>query len=258
MATRLHKTILGVMIFGMALTLSQIQAFADKPRFTSKRDYLNSKKKDATIEPSERSCGLYLDQIENVYKGARPTNYFKSIRAMYARCTFYDPFSEDTLRTMAELREQAKGSDPVESAKALRSYKNIVRRHLANLDVVRMALQIAEEDARFGDVQFFREVRSMITESFKTSIQDGSEPSKAIDIVTMGEQDYIIANTDAKLLESEFIDDNGTFYYALDFEASEGKGKFSIFLNVTTPMRVIRARQKEAEKKQNLNVLGTP
>ena len=74
----------------------------------------------------------------------------------------------------------------------------------------------------------------------------------------MAEQDYIIASAGGELIDSELIEDDGLFYYALDFQEEGSNYKFSIFLDVTTPMTVIRRRQEEAEKQKQLNVFGSP
>ncbi|MCL4679616.1 MAG: hypothetical protein KJ017_13590 [Alphaproteobacteria bacterium] len=260
MVVDFHKVKIGLFVTVAALCAMHSAAFAgSSPANTmTKRQYLESQNKEKVITPSERSCGMYLDQVDKIYKGARPKRQFRAFRLMYTRCTFYDPFIEETLRDMAEAREKAIGDDPIESSRALRNYKNIVRRHLVNLGVVNMALEIAKEDSRFGNPDFFREVRAMIIESLKGSFRDGSEPATAIEIVTMAEQDYIIANAGGKLLENELIKESGIYYYALDFEEEGTNKKFSIFLDVSTPMIVAQTRQQEAEKEQNLNVLGNP
>lgn len=248
----------GALIAAATLYGLATPAFAGPGDIMTKRQYLQSQNQEKIITPSERSCGLYLDQVDKIYKGNRPKNQFKGFRLMYSRCTFYDPFAEETLRNMAELREKAQGDDPVESSRALRSYKSTVRRHLVNLDVINMALEIAKEDSRFGDVDFLREVKSMITHSLKDTFRDGTEPAKAIEIVTVAEQNYIIANAGGKLIDSEMINESGIYYYALDFQSEENGEKFAIFLDVSTPMIVTKTRQEEAEKQQDLNVLGAP
>lgn len=259
MAYNFHKILLGILILTLALSLPVSGASAgEAKKFSSKREYMNWKNKNKKIPPSERSCGIYLEQVSLIYKGARPKNYFRNLRSMYARCTFYDPFSEDTLRNLAELYEKAIGDDPVEAPKALRTYKSLVQRHLANLAVVTMALDMAREDSRFGNPDLFQEVQSMIIESLKTTTRDGSEPSMAIEIITTGEQDYIVANSGGKLVDSELIEQNGVFYYALDFEDEENGEKFSMFLDVSTPMIVTRTRQQQAEKEERLNVKASP
>lgn len=259
MAYNFHKIVLGILILTLALSLPVSSASAAEPkRFNSKREYINWKNKNKKIPPSERSCGIYLEQVALLYKGARPKNYFRSLRSMYARCTFYDPFSEDTLRSMAELYEKARSEDTAEASKALRSYKSLVQRHLLNLAVVTMALDMAREDSRFGNADLFEDVRSMIIESLKTTTRDGSEPSVAIEIITTGEQDYIVANAGGKLVESELIEENGIFFYALDFEDEETGERFSMFLDVSTPMIVTRTRQQQAEKEERMNVKPAP
>ncbi|MCB1592236.1 MAG: hypothetical protein KDI90_07270 [Alphaproteobacteria bacterium] len=263
MTTNLRNIALALFLVTTVLCAGALSANADSSKIWTKRDRLKQEKLKQSATPSERACALYLDNMDKLYKGKSVDieiieGRFKGLRKQYVRCTFYDPFSEPILKEMAALREEVLGSDPLQAAKAMKAYKNLVRRHLANLAVVQMALEIAREDSRFGSPEFYSDVRGFIRNSLRDKRHDGSEPSKAIEIMTMAEQDYIIASAGGELIDSELIEDDGLFYYALDFQEEGSNYKFSIFLDVTTPMTVIRRRQEEAEKQKQLNVFGSP
>lgn len=230
----------------------------EKPfgKVLNKRDILKLKGYDKSLPASERSCGMYLDISESIYKGEKSKSHFLSLRNSYARCPFYDPYGEDTLRSMAEFREKVQGGDPVEGTKALRAYKSLLKNHIANLAVVEMAYKIAKEDTRFGSADFFREVKKLIVESLRDPFKDGTEPSRAIQIITMAEQDYVIRHAGGKLVKEELLEDSDKFYYVLDFVKEKARQEFTIYLDVSMPMIVMRTQQREAEKAQKMEALG--
>ena len=114
--------------------------------------------------------------------------------------------------------------------------------------------EISREDSRYGDPDFFREVKKMITESLTEKKGDGTELYRPVKITTMGEQDYIVSKQDGKVEKSEIIEANGIFYNIYDFVASDKKTRYSLFLDITTPMSAIKSRSKELEKSRKLDL----
>ncbi|QQS57961.1 MAG: hypothetical protein IPN28_03860 [Alphaproteobacteria bacterium] len=203
---------------------------------------------------SELACKNYEEKISYIYKGSRRSSTMGPLRVMYSRCPYYDPFGEETLRSMLKLSEMAKSKDPLEAINSIKDYKNLVRKHLANLSVVQMAMEISREDSRYGDPDFFREVKKMITESLTEKKGDGTELYRPVKITTMGEQDYIVSKQDGKVEKSEIIEANGIFYNIYDFVASDKKTRYSLFLDITTPMSAIKSRSEELEKSRKLDL----
>lgn len=202
-----------------------------------------------------RACKKYEESVEDHYidKGKRENNLL-SLRIMYARCPYYDPYSENTLRVLIGLHEKAKGDDPKESLEALRGYKELLRKHTANLEVLQFALDVSKEDSRFGNQDFFRNMIKMLRQSIKSSVSDGTDPSRAIPIFTLSEQRYILSQIDGTLEKNEIIEQEGRVYSLYDFLDGSDHRRFTVFFDLTTPMAVMKTWQAEAEKREKLNL----
>ncbi len=203
---------------------------------------------------SDLACKNYEKAVKNIYQGSRDSNFMGPVRLLYARCPYYDPYGEEVLREMLDLSEKAKSDDALMAVNKMKEYSNLVRKHLANLAVVQMAWEISRDDSRFGDPDFFKQVKKMITGSLTEKNVDGSELSRPIKITTLGEQDYIVSKQEGKVEKSEIVEANGIYYNIYDFVAPDNKTRHTLFLDITTPMSVIKNRNEEIEKNKKLNL----
>lgn len=245
------KALINIIFFGMAV-LWPLSGFSQNN--APLHPTLQAPQYPDVIPYAKLACNNYEEAVKSIYDGARDAKFMGPVRVLYSRCPQYDPFGDDVLREMLVLSEKAKSNDPLEAANTMKEYKNLVRLHLANLAVVQMAWEISREDSRFGDPDFFREVKKMITGSLTEKNQTGTELNRSIKITTFAEQDYIVSKQEGKLEKSEIIEANGVFYNVCDFVAPDNKKRFTLFLDITTPMAVIKARNDELEKKKKLDL----
>ncbi|MCB1680835.1 MAG: hypothetical protein KDI61_08600 [Alphaproteobacteria bacterium] len=202
---------------------------------------------------SKVACMNYEEKVDAIYKGQHATNFMIPVRLLYTRCPYYDPYGDDTLREMLKLVEAAKGDDPMAAVDAMKDYKALVRKHLGNLDVVKMALQISKDDSRFGNPDFFRDVRKMITGSLEDVNHTGLDLNKPIQITTFAEQNYMVAKQKGRVENNEIVETGGAYYNIYDFIGPDKKN-FSLFLDITYPVLAMKNRKEEEEKKKKLNL----
>lgn len=177
--------------------------------------------------------------------------YLGAIRSYYPYTPQYDPFPdrlED--RLMALAFEAQKEGDVEEMREALKEYNGFVQDHLANVDVVFWATSLSEQDARFGNSQFYKWVRKGLVKSM-TEGRDGRTPDKAFHIVTFGEEAVILGRIRGKHLGTDLRMAGERHINIHDFEDPETGKIFKIYVDVTIPLeqslQMYEDRKKAAE-----------
>ncbi len=218
----------------------------------------SAKYNDRNYKFDEKACEVYKKYVERMYRTEQiAINYFTALRNTYARCEFYDPFAEKTIGALLELVEKTRSTDAETVITALNDYKQTIRRHTANLTVINFAIDFAKEDPRLGNLRLLEFIREGIITNLGASGDNGRFPNSAFDVITLGEEDYLLSLQKGEIVNQEMGVLSGDRYYNVyDFQTDMGAREFTIFVDVTVPIKAIQSANQEEE--ESLDALAGP
>lgn len=182
-------------------------------------------------------------------------NAIRSIRNLYAFTTYYEPFSDGLVDEMTRHAYTVQTStDRAMVNKSLLAYRELLKKHIANIGVVNFAITMARVSAKFGDATYYEAVRDAIYDGIVTGY-DGRNPQRAFNIVARDEEIFLLVKMGATVNKSEIYDVNGTYYNVYDI--TDKNGEFAqIFMNITKPVKVAYIRKYLARKEQTYSIPG--
>jgi len=213
-----------------------------------------AKRKQSSVAVSDRACEGYEKGVDGILTSNADLNNLENLRLSYARCPYYDPYGDATLSKLVDLSKQIEGDDTNRSIKALREYKAIIKKHLANLDIILMALSNSRKDSKYGDPSGLQKIKQALTKSITNEYKDGTSPEKAITIVTMAEQGYVLGQQKAKKIDNELVESEGSFINIYDLASEKDGRKYTLFFDVTLPILASRNKQAETVKRQQIEM----
>lgn len=197
------------------------------------------------FQTDEATMEKYMEAVDKVYKRNGEGAQVLNIRTFYTYTKLYDPFGETVLRKIATLVEEIeKEKDEKVIQEKLDNYEDIIRLHIGNFEVVKMAYLQSAKDVRFGNPSFYKDIYKAMVNLITKNIGDGKTVSTAYVIYTKGEEDYLLSKVKAKRIKSELVDFSSKFYNVHDFQDSKGK-KFTIYMDVTIPIMASNEKSKQ-------------
>lgn len=208
------------------------------------------------IHPAARydytSTPIYRKMVRDAL--AMPAGFdFTYLRIYYTLTRSYDPAAERTQRDLLKLADLAQHAlSDTARARAAADYQALVLEHLASLDVISMALAMAEQDRRFGDPDFYKWVyRGLLVSALESG--DGSSIRDAYEALSVGEEAAILRNLEVKILKAGKPVHAGAIYYTL-YKAGDPKtGQIrDIYINITRPMNYLTWEQERKRRSPTL------
>lgn len=174
-----------------------------------------------------------------------PPNFdFERFRVNYAQTDQYDPYGNMAKEFLLKLAYTAQTDpDPKKRKEAMEKYGTTLAGHLANLDVVNQALSLSRQDRRFGDPKLFNWLREGITNSVFHS-GTGATLDEAYDVMTLGEENALLAKLNLKVLNSK-TEHAGIIYYNMhEVKDPVHEATYTVFVDVTQPMTWLEYRRQ--------------
>ncbi len=196
----------------------------------------------------------YDELVEQIYKNPKIIkDKVPLLRSYYPITQQYQPFSKDILDKIAGyamILDSTSDNEVINDA--LASYNDLIRKHLMNFDVASFALTMSRVDGRFGDEFFYKNVRDTLIENFNRDGM-GKRAETAYNIVSYGEETYILEHIARKVESSEIFKVNKQYYNIHEIINRDGNYR-QIFMNVTQPIKNIFYNQviKEQANKTSL------
>ena len=170
---------------------------------------------------------------------------------------FLRPVAEATIGKLLDLIEKTRSEDPQAVIAALNDYKQTVRKHAANLTVLDFAVDFAQQDPRLGNLAVLKYIRKGIRDNLSVDGNNGRHPNKAYDVITIGEEDYILSLQTGEIVNQEMGVSVGEKYYNVyDFSRDLGAVRYAIFIDVTKPIKAIQMSQSEKSEENNFKELS--
>lgn len=182
----------------------------------------------------------YAETVEKILnKSVSVQKYAKVLRNNYQNTMDYEPFAQSII---SKLTEYAYIVDTSEDSTAVRiaqkSYNSLLYKHLGNFDVVGFALDMSRLDVRFGNEIMLRDLYRVYITNLKRDIrlEKGKNPDYAFNIITYGEENFILGEIGGVVQKSEIYKVNRKTYYNVH-DLIDGNGEFrQIFFNVSEPI----------------------
>lgn len=193
-------------------------------------------------------------KVRQAYVGRSENFNFYELRQLYTSTSQYDPTSEKTLNTLHEQAYRAQStSEEKEKNAAFSAFKDLVLKHLANIDVILLAIYYARQDPRYGEVDFYEWVRDGLVYSIGR-YEKGETIRLACNIMVLGEEALLFSTNDLKILDTEFISGSRGFYHLHLVEDTKTGKKREYYTNISAPMEKIKIeylkRLQEQERKK--------
>jgi hypothetical protein len=189
----------------------------------------------------------YEDAADRAIDKRPPDFSFRFLRSMYMDSPQYEPEAADVNRQLINHAYTVQNSqDWIEIDENLAAFHTLIRDHLANIGAVEQALELSRQDERLGDPALYEWVREgLIRDLLKSG--NGRTPHGSYDIITMEEQDYLVAQLGFEVLSRETSHTGIKYYNMLEVGDPETGEEFTIFVDATYPLaRLEKEKQKPA------------
>ena len=175
-----------------------------------------------------------------------------TLRTLYPSSSYYDPFGSAIAKQLTAYAYTADVSDnPVEVNEAMDAYRALLRKHLANLEVVEHALMLARANPLFGERFLLRNIRNALRKDVRGEHLKGESPEEAYHVITYGEETYILAPHHVTVQKSEIYKVDKHFYNVHDVVYDDNGRVSQLYFDVTWPFylyqktRALRAKEEK-------------
>lgn len=210
------------------------------------------------LDSWKRQIPRYTQQYDKILSGLYKNSQqieqkLRLLRSYYVGTQQYSPFSRPILDKIAKYAMVLDTeTDNVVINDALMSYRTLLDKHLMNLDVASFALTMSRIDVRFGDEIFYKKIRDALIKSFNGK-NLGLKPERAYNIVSYGEETYILEQLSSKIEHSKIYGINRKYYNVHDIITKEGK-QLQIFMDITQPIRNILYSKIIEEQENKIDI----
>lgn len=204
------------------------------------------------IDQSYIANPYYKKEVQKAIQKRRGDFSFLRMRDYYVQSSQYDPFANGIKNRIYEISyEVSQRLDPAESAPYLEEFDSIIKTHLANMNVILLAISLAEEDARYGDPAFYKWVmRGLLHELLKQG--DGTSFNQSYGIITTDEEVLLLQHLGVKVVDMELIPYGSRYYNIHTVKDPRTGKKRELFIDITMPLA--KAEHIESLKSRKLNL----
>ena len=181
-----------------------------------------------------------------------PDLSFMRFRVLYTEMSHYVPISDGVTREILELAYQVQnGQNAEERGVAQQAYTKLILQHLANIDVVTLALSLSRQDRAFGDPELFSWLHGGLKKSILIA-GDGSRLSDAYDVMTLGEETILLKELGVSVLSTQAGREGRVYYNMHEVEDPRDNQRYTVFVETSVPMSFLA--EEEAKKPQSLDL----
>lgn len=183
----------------------------------------------------------YNAKVADLFDSDPRTFKYTDLKVYYTQMPQYDPVGEDTRELMLNLaylvmEENDQG--------ALINYQRLLRAHIVNLAAVNLAISLAEQDPRFGNVAFLSAIRDGIFRNVLVS-GDGMSLRGAYDAITFEEEVMLLQHLGVELIETKAHQKGLTYYNTHAVIEPNTGAAYTLFVDVSRPMRHLRLEAED-------------
>ena len=204
----------------------------------------------------KRYTKRYEGRISEVMGGRENIDYsITTLRIAYPRTPYYDPFGRFTIQKMTAFAYTADTSaDQLEVNEALVGYRDLLYKHLVNLDVLEYALTLAHANPIFGNKIRLKEIYDALRKDIRgVSKRRGTIPEDAYRIVTYGEETYLLGVHKATVKKSEIYRVQNSFYNVHDVVLEDGQYS-QFYFDVTWPIYIYEKSRALKDREETFSM----
>lgn len=177
-------------------------------------------------------------------------------RFCYSSFGYYTPFSKDLVDEMTRLAFLADTTkNPHEAQQNLVAYKSFVKRHIANLDVAKMAYTLSKQNPQFGNPVLYKKIVSFLQDAIiPAGRPKATTPESAYYVISYGEEDYVLSKIGGKVLKSQIYEVGIKFYNAHEIEDAKTGNVVTYFIDISIPIDAVKNREKIKKYQEDLNI----
>ena len=177
-------------------------------------------------------------------------------RYYYAKSYDYTPFSKEIIDRLTLHAFTADTSeDLAEVNDALFKYRDLLKKHLANYDVLKFAFSMARIDTKYGSPSFLNKVKKALEADIRRGNNDGSAPFKAYQVITFGEENYLLRRHGGVVQDSEIYQVGPKFFNVHNLIGKDGREKM-VYFDISQPLIGSYLRRKIQEREDSLRIPG--
>lgn len=227
-------------LFSIVLALHPVSAYSDA--ITDRMVRINESHKKRCMETLE---SLGRNTTEDMQIMADILQY----RNCYPYLDWYTPFSKDLVDEMTALAFGFDNeTDATEKQKNLVEYKRFVRKHIADLAVVNLALTLSMSNPEYGNPKYYKKVKEFLQQSILPPEREkGIYPENAYYVISYSEEDYVLSKIGGKLLKSEIYKVGESYYNVHEIENKKTGNVEIYYVDMTIPIRLLKEREKIRE-----------
>lgn len=198
-----------------------------------------------------RNQRIYEETINKMYEDEQfIEGLVDEARFYYAHSYDYTPFSKNIVERLTEHAFIADTSEDLSAVNdALFKYRDLLKTHLVNYDVLTYALSLARLDTKYGSASFLARIKKAIETSLTHGHNDGLSPYRAHHVASFGEENFLLRRHGGIVQDSEIYNVGPNFYNVHTMVGNDGREK-QVYINITQPLlgdylrRAIRARDQ--------------
>lgn len=200
---------------------------------------------------------VYREVINSMYENDNMIEGSSSeARYYYAKSYDYTPFSKEIIDRMTVHAFRADTSEDIaEINDALFKYREILKTHLVNYDVLDYALSLAKLDTKYGSASFLTKVKKAIQRDLQRGNDDGLSPNRSHKVITFGEENYLLRRHGGIVQDSEIYQVGATFFNVHNLIGKDGRERM-IYFNISEPLVGNYLRRTIRERQESLNIPG--
>lgn len=212
---------------------------------------------------SYRADPQYEHMVRQLIEHIPQTFNFGQFRTVYARTSFYDPIGEISRDALLEQAFIVQTSDDITKIKAaLKSYHKLLNTHLANMNVLLQAIALSRDDKRLGNTQWLIKIKKGLLDNI-LSTGDGKTLKTAYDVITLGEEDMLLAYLGFDVQETEYKNQHMLRYnihigHFIDYPDPKRPEGIPLFVNISIPIRHIEHLKNQIDQAPDLGFKGSP
>lgn len=241
----------GALVSGATQSFSQSSSRLENPRYGLHRRPEKAKKDEKSESGlsfsvkelvkwevmQERITLKYEQRVRDVFSGKISFDQIvTALRTLYPKTFYYDPFSKSTIDKMTAYAYTADVSDDQEEVnEALDAYRDLLFKHVANMEVVEYALTLSRVNPMYGDKLRLKRIYDAFIVGMKRFEEKGTSPDDSYKIVTFGEETYLLGMHNVTVEKSEIYKVGNMFYNVHDVIYKDGRHS-QIYVDVTWPI----------------------
>lgn len=203
------------------------------------------------IDHSSFANPYYKKEVNDALRKRSGYFDFGTMRSYYQQTSQYDPFADKIKARIYQISYIVAHSKDTHIIKAaLNEFNDIIKAHMANINVIVLATALAREDARYGDYGFYQWISQGL---MRTVMHSGKGRSfrDAFFVITTDEEDLILRHLKVTVLKSELIAHGSRYYNLHQVKDARNHEVREIFVDVTLPLAKAELMKalKSSEKK---------